>query len=71
MPETKNPAFFVLQSHINLNFNGGSERTHRTHTEALYEMADSSFDLTDLKEQLWLVNEEYNFNGLTSGLGVG
>ena len=32
--------------------NGGVERAHRTHTEEFYEVTESSFDLTKLRDEL-------------------
>jgi len=40
--------------------NGAVERAHRTHTEEFYEVTDSSFDLTELREELLEWEEVYN-----------
>lgn len=40
--------------------NGGVERAHRTHTEEFYELTESSFDLSELRQELleweWVYN---------------
>jgi putative transposase len=40
--------------------NGGVERAHRTHSEELYEVMDSSFDLCELKDELLQWERVYN-----------
>jgi putative transposase len=40
--------------------NGAVERAHRTHTEEFYEVTDSSFDLSELREELLEWEEVYN-----------
>ena len=40
--------------------NGGVERAHRTHTEEFYEVTDSSFELSELKEELLKWERVYN-----------
>jgi len=40
--------------------NGAVERAHRTHTEEFYEVTDSSFDLSELKEELLEWEQVYN-----------
>lgn len=40
--------------------NGGVERAHRTHTEEFYEVTDSDFDLTDLRDKLRHWEFKYN-----------
>jgi len=40
--------------------NGGVERAHRTHTEEFYEVTESSFDLSDLKDELLEWEGVYN-----------
>ena len=40
--------------------NGGVERAHRTHTEEFYEVTDSSFDLSELREELLEWEQIYN-----------
>jgi transposase InsO family protein len=45
--------------------NGADERAHRTHTEEFYEVTGSSFDLSELKDELLEWEEVYN-NSKTS-----
>ena len=40
--------------------NGGVERAHRTHTEEFYEVTDSSFDLSELRDELLQWERVYN-----------
>jgi transposase InsO family protein len=40
--------------------NGGVERAHRTHTEEFYEVTESSFDLSELKDELLEWEGVYN-----------
>ena len=40
--------------------NGGVERAHRTHTEEFYEVTESSFDLSELREELLEWEQVYN-----------
>jgi len=40
--------------------NGGVERAHRTHTEEFYEVTDSSFDLSELRQELLEWEQVYN-----------
>jgi len=40
--------------------NGGVERAHRTHTEEFYEVTESSFDLSELKDELLELEGVYN-----------
>ncbi|MBI4296177.1 MAG: IS481 family transposase [Chloroflexi bacterium] len=40
--------------------NGGVERAHRTHTEAFYEVTDSSFDLAEIRRELLQWETVYN-----------
>lgn len=40
--------------------NGGVERAHRTHTEEFYEVADSSFELAELRQELLEWETTYN-----------
>jgi transposase InsO family protein len=40
--------------------NGAVERAHRTHTEEFYEVTDSSFDLSELREELLEWEQVYN-----------
>jgi len=40
--------------------NGGVERAHRTHSEEFYEVTDSSFDLSELKDELLQWERVYN-----------
>jgi len=40
--------------------NGVVERAHRTHTEEFYEVTDSSFDLSELREELLEWEQVYN-----------
>ena len=40
--------------------NGGVERAHRTHTEEFYEVTESSFDLSELKDELLEWEAVYN-----------
>ncbi len=40
--------------------NGGVERAHRTHTEEFYELTESSFDLSKLREELLEWERVYN-----------
>ncbi len=40
--------------------NGAVERVHRTHTEEFYEVAESSFDLSELREELSEWEQVYN-----------
>ncbi len=40
--------------------NGAVERAHRTHTEEFYEVTDSSFDLSELREELLDWERVYN-----------
>ncbi|MBA7465989.1 hypothetical protein ES707_01161 [subsurface metagenome] len=40
--------------------NGGVERAHRTHTEEFYEVTESSFDLSELREELLEWERVYN-----------
>ena len=40
--------------------NGAVERAHRTHTEEFYEVTDSSFDLSELREELLEWERVYN-----------
>ena len=40
--------------------NGGVERAHRTHTEEFYEVTESSFDLSELKDELLEWEQVYN-----------
>ena len=40
--------------------NGGVERAHRTHTEEFYEVTASSFDLSELREELLEWEQVYN-----------
>ena len=40
--------------------NGGVERAHRTHTEEFYEVTDSSFELSELRQELLGRERVYN-----------
>jgi len=40
--------------------NGGVERAHRTHTEEFYEVTESSFELSELREELLQWEQVYN-----------
>ncbi len=40
--------------------NGAVERAHRTHTEEFYEVTDSSFDLSELRDELLEWERTYN-----------
>ena len=40
--------------------NGGVERAHRTHTEEFYEVTESSFDLSELRDELLEWERVYN-----------
>jgi len=40
--------------------NGGVERAHRTHTEEFYEVTESSFDLSELRDELLEWEQVYN-----------
>ena len=40
--------------------NGGVERAHRTHTEELYEVTDSSFELNETRAELLEWETIYN-----------
>ncbi len=40
--------------------NGSVERAHRTHTEEFYEVTESSFELSELKEELLQWEQVYN-----------
>ena len=40
--------------------NGGVERAHRTHSEEFYEVTDSSFDLSKLRDELLAWEQVYN-----------
>jgi len=40
--------------------NGGVERAHRTHTEEFYEVTDSTFELSKLREELLEWEKVYN-----------
>ncbi len=40
--------------------NGGVERAHRTHSEEFYEVTESSFDLSELREELLKWEQVYN-----------
>jgi len=40
--------------------NGAVERAHRTHTEEFYEVTESSFDLSELREELLEWEQVYN-----------
>ena len=40
--------------------NGAVERAHRTHTEEFYEVTDSSFELSQLREELLEWERVYN-----------
>ena len=40
--------------------NGAVERAHRTHTEEFYEVTESSFDLSELKDELLEWEGVYN-----------
>jgi transposase InsO family protein len=40
--------------------NGYVERAHRTHTEEFYEVTDSTFDLSDLRQELLQWERTYN-----------
>jgi len=55
----RNIRLFVLPPR-SPKLNGCVERAHRTHTEEFYEVTDSSFDLTDLREQLLKWEQVYN-----------
>ncbi len=50
---------FVLPPH-SPKLNGAVERAHRTHTEEFYEVTDSSFDLSELREELLDWERVYN-----------
>jgi len=50
---------FVLPSH-SPKLNGCVKRAHRTHTEEFYEATDSSFDLSELREELLEWERTYN-----------
>jgi len=43
--------------------NGGVERAHRTHTEEFYEVTESSFDPSELKDELLEWEGVYNTVG--------
>lgn len=58
MPEAKYPTFFLTPRSPKLN--GYVERADRTHTEESYEVTDCSFDLADLKVQLFKWEQIYN-----------
>ncbi len=49
--------------------NGGVERAHRTHTEEFYEVTASSFDLSELKDELLEWEGVYNTVRLHQALG--
>jgi len=38
--------------------NGCVERAHRAHTEEFYEVTDSSFDLPELRDELFRMGED-------------
>lgn len=40
--------------------NGCVERAHRTHTEEFYEVTESSFELPDIRKELWEWEQVYN-----------
>ncbi len=40
--------------------NGAVERAHRTHTEEFYEVTESSFELSELREELLAWEQVYN-----------
>ena len=40
--------------------NGSVERAHRTHTEEFYEVTDSTFDISELREDLLEWEQVYN-----------
>jgi len=40
--------------------NGHVERAHRTHTEAFYEVTESSFDIAELRGELLQWEQVYN-----------
>ncbi len=40
--------------------NGAVERAHRTHTEEFYEVTDTSFNLSELREELLQWEQVYN-----------
>jgi len=50
---------FVLPPR-SLKLNGGVERAHRTHSEEFYEVTESSFDLSELKDELLQWERVYN-----------
>ena len=45
---------------IDHKLNGAVERAHRTHTEEFYEVTESSFDLSELREELLEWEQVYN-----------
>ena len=50
---------FVLPPRLP-KLNGGVERAHRTHSEEFYEVTESSFDLSELKDDLLQWERVYN-----------
>ena len=50
---------FVLPPRLP-KLNGGVERAHRTHTEEFYEVTESSFDLSERRDELLAWEQLYN-----------
>ncbi|MFC1958312.1 integrase core domain-containing protein [Chloroflexota bacterium] len=50
---------FVLPPQLP-KLNGAVERVHRTHTEEFYEVTESSFELSELREELLEWEQVYN-----------
>jgi len=57
--QKRNIKLFVLPPR-SPKLNGYVERAHRTHTEEFYEVTDSSFDLTELRDELSHWQKIYN-----------
>ena len=57
--QRRNIKLFVLPPR-SPKLNGGVERAHRTHTEEFYEVTESSFDLTELRDELLEWEQVYN-----------
>ncbi len=50
--------------------NGAVERAHRTHTEEVYEVTESSFDLHELREELLEWERVYKYHKTPPGVGL-
>ncbi len=61
---------FVLPPRLP-KLNGAVERAHRTHTEEFYEVTESSFGLSDLREELLEWERVYNTIRPHQALGYG